>query len=35
MNRNTLNNIIIMKHAQNYTKQCNNNETCVEIHQTI
>ena len=30
MHRNTLNNIIIMKHAQKYTKQHNNNnETCI------
>ena len=44
MHRNTLNNIIIMKHAQKYTKQKikqqeytkhNNNETCIEIHKTI
>ena len=26
MRRNTLNNIIIMKHGQKYTKQYNNNE---------
>ena len=32
MHRNKLNNIIIMKHAQKYTKQYNNNETCMEIH---
>ena len=35
MHRNTLNNIIIMKHAQKYTKQYNNNETFMEIHYTI
>ena len=28
----TIDNIIIMKHAQKYTKQYNNNETCIEIH---
>ena len=32
MHRNTLNNIIIMKDAQKYTKQYNNNETCIEIN---
>ena len=43
MHRNTLNNIIIMKqqkytniiimkHAQKYTKQYNNNKTCIGIH---
>ena len=32
MHRNTLNNIIIMKHVQKYTKQYNNIETCMEIH---
>ena len=31
MHRNTLNNKIIMKHAQEYTKHYNNNETCIEI----
>ena len=24
--------IIIMKHEQKYTKQYNNNETCIELH---
>ena len=32
MRRNTLNNIIIMKHAQKYTKHYKNNETCIEIN---
>ena len=32
MHRNKQNNIIIMKHAQKYTKHYNNNETCIEIH---
>ena len=32
MHRNNQNNIIIMKHAQKYNKQYNNNETCIEIH---
>ena len=32
MHRNTLNIIIIMKHAQKYTKQYNNYETGMEIH---
>ena len=32
MRRNTPNNKIIMKHAQTYTKQYNNNETCIEIN---
>ena len=35
MHRNTLNNIIIMKHAQKYTKQYNNNETCIETQNNI
>ena len=35
MHRNTQNNIIIMKHAQKYTKHYNNNETCIEINKTI
>ena len=30
-----LNNKIILKHAQKYTKQYNNNETCIEIHETL
>ena len=34
MYRNKLNNIIILKHAEKYTKQYNNNETFMEI-QTI
>ena len=32
MHRNTINNIIIMKHAQKHTKLYNNNETYIEIH---
>ena len=32
MHRNTLNNIIIMKHAWKYTKQYNSNETSIEIY---
>ena len=32
MDGNSLHNIIIMKHAQKYTKQYNNNETCIEIN---
>ena len=32
MDRNALHNIIIMKYAYKYTKQYNNNETCIEIH---
>ena len=32
MHRNTLNNIIVMKHPQRYIKQYNNNETCIELH---
>ena len=32
MHRNKLNNKLIMKHAQKYTKYYNNNETCIEIH---
>ena len=32
MDRDALNNILIMKHAQKYTKQYNNNETCIETH---
>ena len=35
MHGNTLNNIIIMKYAQKYTKHYNNNETCIEINKTI
>ena len=35
MHRNTLSIIIIMKHALKYTKQYNNNETCIEIQKTI
>ena len=35
MRRNTPNNKIIMKHAQEYTKHYNNNETCIEINKTI
>ena len=34
---NTLNNKLIKhaKHAQEYTKHYNNNETCIEINKTI
>ena len=32
MDRNALHNIIIMKHAQRYTKHYNNNETWIEMH---
>ena len=32
MHRDALNNILIMKHAQKYTKRYNNNETCIETH---
>ena len=32
MHRNTQNNIIIMEHAQKYTKHYNNNATCIEIN---
>ena len=32
MDRNKLHNIIMMKNAQKYTKQYNNNETWIEIH---
>ena len=32
MHRNKLNNIIIMKRAQKYIKQYNNNETCIEVN---
>ena len=35
MHRNTLNIGIVIKHAQKYTKQYNNNETCIEINKTI
>ena len=32
MHRNKLNNKLIMKHAQKFTKHYNNNEACMEIH---
>ena len=32
MDRDALNNILIMKDAYKYTKQYNNNERCIETH---